>query len=34
MKKLIMKIKNKWNELMQEIERVAEYLDEIDEENM
>lgn len=34
MKKLIMKIKNKWNELMQEIERVAEYLDEINEENM
>lgn len=33
MKKLIMKIKNKWSELMKEIERVAEYLDEIDEDN-
>lgn len=33
MKSLIEKIKVKWSELMKEIERIAEYLDEINEDN-
>lgn len=34
MKKLINKIKRHWREFVRDIERIAEYLDEIDEENM
>lgn len=34
MKKLINKIKRHWREFVRDIERIAEYLDEINEENM
>jgi hypothetical protein len=33
MKNMIMKIKAKWNKMMKEIERLAEYLDEVNEDN-
>lgn len=33
MKNMITIIKDKWNKMMKEIERLAEYLDEVNEDN-
>lgn len=33
MKNMITIIKDKWNKIMKEIERLAEYLDEVNEDN-